>query len=203
LLHILVLYGTTHGQTEKVVTAIDNALIDHGCDVDVIAAGTLEPSPSDYDGIIVAASVHGGRFQPAVARWVAAHASELNAKPTALVAVCLGVLRHDDQARAELDAILHRFTDPPGWRPTIIKPVAGALLYTHYDVVTRWFMRRIAAKTGGDTDTSRDHVYTDWEDVRAFATAFAGVVANPSDVSRDSPPPIDVLQGAQTNLTAR
>lgn len=192
MLRILVLYGTTHGQTEKVVTAIDNALIDRGCDVDVIAAGTLEPDPSHYDGIIVAASVHGGRFQDAVARWVSTHAAELNAKPTAFVAVCLGVLRQDEKARADLDSVIHGFTDPPGWQPTFIKPVAGALLYTHYDLVTRWFMRRIAAKTGGGTDTSRDYVYTDWEDVRAFASSFADAIVKRSAVTPDGPQPIAI-----------
>jgi len=34
-------------------------------------------------------------------------------------------------------------------------------------------MRRIARKEGGDTDTSRDYEYTDWNDLRAFGEAFA------------------------------
>jgi menaquinone-dependent protoporphyrinogen oxidase len=33
-------------------------------------------------------------------------------------------------------------------------------------------MRRIVAKTGGATDTSRDYEYTDWNDVRAFGREF-------------------------------
>jgi menaquinone-dependent protoporphyrinogen oxidase len=36
-------------------------------------------------------------------------------------------------------------------------------------------MRRIVAKAGGDTDTSRDYEYTDWADVRTFAEEFARV----------------------------
>jgi menaquinone-dependent protoporphyrinogen oxidase len=31
-------------------------------------------------------------------------------------------------------------------------------------------MRRIAAKEGGDTDTSRDYEYTDWPAVDRFAS---------------------------------
>lgn len=34
-------------------------------------------------------------------------------------------------------------------------------------------MKRIARKEGGDTDTSRDWEYTDWDSVEAFAAAFA------------------------------
>jgi mono/diheme cytochrome c family protein len=33
-------------------------------------------------------------------------------------------------------------------------------------------MKRIAAKAGGDTDTSRDYDYTDWKDLEAFADEF-------------------------------
>ena len=39
--------------------------------------------------------------------------------------------------------------------------------------MTRWIMRRIVAKAHGDTDTSRDYEYTDWNDVRLFARDFA------------------------------
>ena len=51
--------------------------------------------------------------------------------------------------------------------------VAGALPYTRYSPLTRWMMRRIVAKAKGDTDTSRDYEYTDWEAVRRFAGEFA------------------------------
>ena len=53
------------------------------------------------------------------------------------------------------------------------KTVAGALPYTKYGWLKKWIMRRIVAKAGGDTDTTRDYEYTDWNDVREFARAFA------------------------------
>jgi menaquinone-dependent protoporphyrinogen oxidase len=34
-------------------------------------------------------------------------------------------------------------------------------------------MRRIACAEGGDTDTSRDHEYTDWQQVEAYADRLA------------------------------
>ena len=51
-----------------------------------------------------------------------------------------------------------------------------ALLYRQYNFFMRWVMKRIAAKAGGDTDTSRDYEYTDWNDVRAFAGQFGRMV---------------------------
>src|SRR5687768_15843429 len=92
---ILVIYGTTEGHTAMIATAIGNTAIARGCEADVIQAGTIDPRPADYDGVIVAASVHRGHYQSAVARWIAAHVAELSAKPTAFVSVSLGVLQHD------------------------------------------------------------------------------------------------------------
>ncbi len=47
--------------------------------------------------------------------------------------------------------------------------IAGALRYTQYNWLTRFFMKRIVAKAAGDTDTSRDHKYTDWLQVADYA----------------------------------
>ena len=33
-------------------------------------------------------------------------------------------------------------------------------------------MRRIVAKAHGDVDTSRDYVYTDWDDLEEFVIRF-------------------------------
>ena len=174
---ILVVYGTTEGHTEQIATAIGNALTAGGFEVHTIQAGTLDPRPEAYDGIIVAASVHAGQYQKPVARWIRAHAAELQQKPSAFVSACLGVLQHDPKVDAELHAIIHRFIDPLGWQPTVIKPVAGALLYTKYNLLMRWIMKRISAKNGGATDTSRDYDYTDWTDLEMFANDFGRRVA--------------------------
>ena len=57
---ILVLYGTTEGQTEKIAKAIASTLSGLGVDTDVVEAGAIDPDPRLYDGVIVAASVHVG-----------------------------------------------------------------------------------------------------------------------------------------------
>ena len=96
-----------------------------------------------------------------------------NGEPTAFVSVCLGILQKDPKVEEELGAIIGRFLTATGWQPTIIKKVAGALLYRQYGLIKRWMMKRIVAKAGGDIDTSRDYEYTDWDDLRAFAKTFA------------------------------
>jgi menaquinone-dependent protoporphyrinogen oxidase len=82
-------------------------------------------------------------------------------------------LEKNSAAQRQVWEILDRFLDATGWNPDIRKTVAGALPYTRYNWFTRWIMRRIVAKAGGDTDTSRDYEYTDWNQVRQLAHVFA------------------------------
>jgi menaquinone-dependent protoporphyrinogen oxidase len=107
-----------------------------------------------------------------VRRWVRAEADALNARPTAFVSVCLGVLQDNPQVQQEVAAIMTRFLTATGWRPAVTTTVAGALLYTRYNPFIRWVMKRIVRKAGGDTDTSRDYEYTDWAGLRTFAEDF-------------------------------
>jgi menaquinone-dependent protoporphyrinogen oxidase len=174
---ILVLYATTDGHTAKVASALREALGSGGAGVDVCDASKVDRRPDDYDAVIVAAPVRGGKYQKSVRRWVRSHSAALNAKPTAFVSICLGVLQRDPQVDQTLKTILHGFLHDTGWQPTATKIVAGALLYTRYSWIIRWVMTRIASKAGGDTDTTRDYEYTDWTDLGAFAQQFGCMVA--------------------------
>jgi menaquinone-dependent protoporphyrinogen oxidase len=169
---ILVIYGTGEGQTRKIANTIGDTIRANGLDVDVIQAGHMDPDPDQYAGVIVAASVHVGGYQKPVSEWLRAHVDQLGRMPTAFVSVCLSILSKNEAGRKEAEAIPQRFVDGVHWHPTVVKIVAGALLYTQYNFLTRWIMKRIVASAGGDTDTSRDYEYTDWNDVRAFAIEF-------------------------------
>jgi menaquinone-dependent protoporphyrinogen oxidase len=173
---ILVLYGTTDGHTAKVATALGDTLRATGVDADLVEAGTREPGPQDYAGVIVAASLHAAGYQRVVRRWVRRHAAALRNKPTAFVSVCLGVLQNEPKVQEELETIRERFFTATGWRPMVTETVAGALLYTKYNWIKRWVMKRIVRKAGGDVDTTRDYEYTNWSEVRAFANRFGNIV---------------------------
>ena len=170
---VLVIYGTTHGQAAKVARATAEELRRSGADADVVEASTRAPGPDTYDGVIVVGSVHARGYQRSLRRWVRTHADTLQEKPSAFVSVCLGVLQRDPVVDRALSGIRDAFYAATGWHPTLVAVVAGALPYTQYDPLTRWMMRRIVAKAKGDTDTSRDYEYTDWEAVRRFAGEFA------------------------------
>ena len=182
---ILVIYGTTDGQTAKIAGAVGHRLRTHGFEVDVVEAGHDAPAPDEYAAVVVAASLHAGGYQRSVRRWVRTHAHALNGKPTAFLSVCLAVLEQNPKVQQDLLGIINRFLSAAGWQPGVTKPVLGALLYTRYNPLKRWMMKRIVRKAGGDTDTSRDYEYTDWNELRAFADDFGRRV---HDVSRNVEP---------------
>jgi menaquinone-dependent protoporphyrinogen oxidase len=189
---LLILYGTTDGHTAKVVNFLAGELRALGGFVDVVQAGTASPDPHNFDGVIVAASVHAGGYQRKVVRWTRARASELRDKPSAFISVCLGVLQKEPEVQRDLAAIVKRFEDRTGWHPPQVKLVAGALLYTRYGWLKRMVMRSISRKAGGETDVSRDYEYTDWADLRAFAAAFYATCRGPGprEGERQSPAPL-------------
>jgi menaquinone-dependent protoporphyrinogen oxidase len=171
---VLIIYGTTHGHTAKIAAAMADALRRAGVSTDVVDAKHWRqtPAPDAYRAVIVAASVVAGNYQRGVRRWVRAHAAALRTRPSAFVSVCLGVLERKPAVDAQLAHVRQRFFETTGWQPSETKVVAGALPYTKYNWLTRRMMVNIVRKGSGDTDTSRDYEYTDWDDVHAFVRDF-------------------------------
>lgn len=170
---ILVVYGTSEGQTAKIAAFVADVLRAHRLETTLALAGPSAPDLDGYDGVIVAASVHGGRYQPSVKKWVVDRAARLNGTPSAFFSVSLGVLQREAAVRKQVNATVAGFLEDAHWSPQMVKSVAGALLYTRYGWFKRWLMKRIVAKAGGDTDTRRDYEYTDWNELQACVSEFA------------------------------
>jgi menaquinone-dependent protoporphyrinogen oxidase len=171
---ILVLYGTTNGHTRKIAEFLRETFQTEGCRVDVVdsADATFAVMPDEYEAVVVAASIHMGDYQRPVERWVRQHGASLSARPSAFLSVCLAVVEQRPEARADAERIMRLFLERCGWRPAESRLVAGAVLFTKYGWLTRFAMKRIVKKAGGETDTSRDYEYTDWDELRAFARDF-------------------------------
>lgn len=170
--HILVLYGTTEGQTRKIATVIGDTILDRGHSVELVASTAFNgPLPAAaFDGVIVGGSVHTGRHQEAVTRFVNDNRTALMTLPTGFFSVSLAVL--DEDHPEEATDYVTRFLDETGWAPDLVETVAGALRYTKYGFIKRFIMKQISKRHGRPTDTSRDFEFTDWRQVERFVDRF-------------------------------
>jgi menaquinone-dependent protoporphyrinogen oxidase len=176
-----VFYATREGHTRLVAERVTADLRARGFDAaatnvwDNVAKASLEV----YWGAVLAASVHGGKHEREMVKFIKSHLRELNRMPTAFLSVTLseaGVERPGStaeqraQCNADVQLMMENFFKETGWRPKFTLPVAGALLYSRYNFVLRFVMKRIAKKMRAGTDTSRDYDYTDWPALDRFAT---------------------------------
>lgn len=171
---VLVVYGTTEGQTRKVAEFIENALKERGAKVELLdsaSAGAALVQPF-YAAAIVCGSLHQHHYQASLLRFVQDNAAWLAGIPSAFIAVSLTAVLNDTESRDELRKAVEAFFRKAGWTPAITRHVAGALRYSQYDYFKRLIMKLIAKQQGGDTDTTHDHEYTDWNDLTRFVEEF-------------------------------
>jgi menaquinone-dependent protoporphyrinogen oxidase len=184
---ILIVYGTTYGQTARLAGRLASGLRDAGCTVDIHRGDRLPAGVGveSYDGVVVAASVLMGHHQRYIRDFIRRSTARLNGLPGVLVSVCGAALDDPSQAQAYVDALLAE----SGWRPTVTRSFAGALAYTRYSWPVRWVLKRISRRLGRPTDTSRDWDFTDWDEVDRFARelpaiCFSRVRAHAEPVAR-------------------
>lgn len=166
---VLILYASTHGQTEKIASKL---AVSMGLnDLDVVTKDIHEnagETPDGYDAIVLAASIHAGHHQREMVNWVHRNIDGLAARPNAFVSVSLSSAEEDEESRAEELKYIEDFTRDTRWYPDHTEPVAGALLYREYNPFTRTLMKLIMKKGGHPTDASHDYEYTDWDALARF-----------------------------------
>lgn len=171
-----VFYATTDGHTRRIAERLVGRLRHHGISSDAIDIATDAADRVNWPelrGAVVCASLRMGRHQGAARDLVTTHRDALSGVPSLFVSVsCSAASKNPGEREAARD-VAARFLVETGWTPWRFACVAGALAYTRYNVFVRWFMRRIAAKEGGPTDTTRDHDLTDWLAVDRLADDLA------------------------------
>ncbi|HZU81504.1 MAG TPA: flavodoxin domain-containing protein [Polyangiaceae bacterium] len=172
--NVIVVYASREGQTEKIARRIASVVQQHGHAVALFDAE--HPTPgidlARFDVAFVGAPIHAGGYPRSVARFVRSHRSSLPRIPAAFFSVGLAVASRTSDGRAQTMPLVESFLRKTQWRPRRVELVAGALPYSKYNPFIRFIMKRIAAKEGGDTDTTHDHEYTDWGAVDRFALDF-------------------------------
>jgi menaquinone-dependent protoporphyrinogen oxidase len=182
---VLAVYGSEFGQAEAVLRRVVDGLTGRGHSV-VIHRANAVPSEVDvgrFDMVLVAGSIIMGRYQRYVRDFVREHVAALNALPTAFVSVNGHSPETDPEWRAAARKYVAGFLELTSWAPRWTATFSGALRYPRYGIVTRWIMKKISARTGAPTDTTREFEFTDWAAVDRFAAELADAFAHGPSVA--------------------
>jgi menaquinone-dependent protoporphyrinogen oxidase len=192
---VLIVYATREGHTRKVADYVAERIRANGLPVEVLNAAEIPKRfPLDtYRAAVVCASIHIGVHEREMVHFVKAHRVELAQIPTAFLSVSLAEVGAQDPKRPpsereasadEVNRMIEAFFANTGWRADIVAPVAGALMYSKYNWLVTWVMKRIARANKAPTDTSRDWVFTDWEALDRLADDLIARTAQATSAAR-------------------
>ncbi|MEN0615653.1 menaquinone-dependent protoporphyrinogen IX dehydrogenase [Klebsiella indica] len=169
----LILFSTRDGQTHEIASFLASELKEQGIDTDTVDLNrTHDIEWSQYDRVVIGASIRYGHFHPALGRFVKKHLQSLQSLPGAFFSVNL-VARKPEKRTPQTNSYTRKFLLNSPWKPQRSAVFAGALRYPRYRWYDRFMIRLIMKMTGGETDVRKEVVYTDWQQVGRFAQEIA------------------------------
>ena len=171
-MRLLIVYGTTEGQTRKIAWRIAARARELGHETQLHDSADLASKVEigAFAAIILAASVHQQVHQETIAGFAIAHRDLLNRSSSAFVSVSLSAALHSDHVEAQ--SYVDRFVLETGWRPTKVLLSPGALRYSGYDYFKQQIIKYVVMKGHGLEDTERDYEFTDWKALSEFVDSF-------------------------------
>ncbi|MBE0414057.1 flavodoxin domain-containing protein [Yoonia sp.] len=164
---ILIAYASTEGQTRKIAQFCADHFLQDGHSVELLPAADADHIVfSRFDAVLLAGSVHGGKYQKPLVRLARQRAAALTVMKSAFLSVSLAAAGTDKDDWDSLSDIVERFAAKTGWTPKSVMHVAGAFRFSEYDFFKSWAMRWIAAQKDQDVDPHQDKEYTDWDALR-------------------------------------
>ncbi len=162
-MNILIAYASTEGQTRKIARYAADYLNGQGHSVELVSAKDAQDAElARFDAVLLAGSVHGGRYQKPLVKLAKEKAAALSQVRSAFLSVSLAAAGTDSDEWADLSECVNRFAEKTGWTPPTVMHVAGAFRFSEYDFFKSWAMRWIASQKQEDIDPHQDKEYTDW-----------------------------------------
>ena len=161
---LLILYSTVDGHAKHICEYAQDKLKG---DKDIIIA-SLDDDPahdlSDFDEILLGASVRYGFHRKNVYEFVRENKDELAKKKTAFFSLNL-TARKPEKASPETNPYIVKFLKKVGWNPNLKSVFAGRLDYPSLNCPNRLAILLIMAITNGPKDLSKVHDFTNWSKV--------------------------------------
>lgn len=185
--HVLVVFESQHGQSRKIAEYIAELARRAGHMARALHVSLAPRTPlASYTAAVVVAPVHYARHPRKMRRFLRRHADMLAKIPVAFVSVSNSAVASDARTRAEASRLAHELADEVALKPAVVATAGGALAYPRYNPLLRWVMRRIAAKAGAPTETSRTHELTIWSEIDAALVPFFEALPRPAPDATDA-----------------
>ncbi|MDB1122623.1 menaquinone-dependent protoporphyrinogen IX dehydrogenase [Vibrio algarum] len=169
---VLFLYATTDGQTVKICQYIQNELSDYECELQNLNENG-DVDFSAYEKVVIGASIRYGHLSKNLYRFIEKNLEALNTYKVAFFCVNL-TARKEDQGKdtPEGSVYMRTFLKKSPWTPKLQGVFAGALRYPQYKFIDRVMIQLIMKMTGGETDSSKEIEYTNWDKVTKYAQSI-------------------------------
>ena len=169
---ILVVYGTTEGQTRKIGEKVADRLSSHGHDTAVRNSSRWQEDfrVDTFDKVIVAGSVHERKHQRDLEMFVMANRAKLQAKPTLFLSVSLSAAFPGGEAEAR--DYIDKFVEYTEWKPSRVLTVAGAIRYEEYDYFMEQIVHHVVLEGREHDQGEGDREFTDWDALYSVVDDF-------------------------------
>jgi len=168
--NILIIYASTDGQTHKICQRLQiHVELQQEQHVTLVSIDKVsELDLTDFDKIVIGASIRYGHHNPLVIAFIEKNKTLLDSKPNAFFSVSL-VARKPEKSTPENNPYLKKFIKQINWKPKELRVFAGNIDYPSYSFFDRSIIRLIMWITKGPTNPLTVIEYTDWHQVELFA----------------------------------
>ncbi len=165
---ILIIYSTTDGQTFLICEKI-KSILQKKNQVELVSINDIyEKNISNFDSVIIGASIRYGKHSSKVIDFVKKNKTVLSYKRTSFFTVNVVARKHEKNT-PETNPYMLKFLKKTNWEPNNKAVFAGKIDYPKYGFIDKQIIRFIMILTNGPTDTSKSYEFTDWSKVDQFA----------------------------------
>ena len=162
-----IIYSSVDGQTLKICKRLREEFLKNNQKVELFSISDFNEDISDYDKLIIGASIRYGVHNKEVIEFININKKQLDSIKTAFFSVNL-VARKSQKNTPSTNPYVIKFFKNINWTPTIVEVFAGKLDYKKYPFFDRIMIQFIMWMTKGPTNVNTEIEYTNWDRVTEF-----------------------------------
>ena len=170
----VIIYSSVDGQTLKICKKIKEVFDQHKQSVELVSIGDFMGEVTDYDRLVLGASIRYGVHDKKVIDFINDNKKELDSIKTSFFSVNL-VARKPEKCKPDTNPYVIKFFKSIDWTPTLVEVFAGMLDYQKYPFFDRIMIQLIMWMTKGPTNSDAKIEYTNWDRVDDFAIRLLGL----------------------------